>query len=401
MASHQPLALTKQPSSDQDLESGPEFVKKLFRMLENNAFPTILRWGIQGKTFVVLEPNEFAKLILPKHFKHSNFASFVRQLNKYDFHKIRHQPDAKNFYGPQAWEFEHSHFQYNRRDLLPGIKRKLTKSQAKISQHGQLMKSFKSSPPSTTPLPTTNTVEVQTLERQIKDLQSSQKKLTSQLDAMSQHHHSMVSTLSAFQNAMVSQDTYIRKWLHQSLVSAEDQGSHDHIQQMLYTFEQMSKRAQTKLTHMSTNINRQMIPPQGPMLVPPRLTIPSDSLLQSQPWSIRPKVRLMILEEKDGLLVNWLHSFGCVTILDPTLQHHQPVDLNIVDNDLANASILNFMNGEPTPIVSLCNSTEAGTSTPPGSVVPQGGRRDLLIRPFEQATVYNLILRHCSHLKCP
>lgn len=59
-------------------------------MLEDPAFQPVVSWGPHGDCFVVKDMNEFTKSILPRMFKHSNFASFVRQLNKYDFHKVRH-----------------------------------------------------------------------------------------------------------------------------------------------------------------------------------------------------------------------------------------------------------------------------------------------------------------------
>lgn len=58
-------------------------------MLENIAFKDIVSWDNSGTSFLIKDINDFTKIILPQHFKHCNFASFVRQLNKYDFHKIR------------------------------------------------------------------------------------------------------------------------------------------------------------------------------------------------------------------------------------------------------------------------------------------------------------------------
>lgn len=114
-------------SSRKDEASGSnDFVKKLFQMLLQEKYTSIVRWTALGNLFVVLDTNEFTKDVLPRHFKHSNFASFVRQLNKYDFHKVKISNEEKQHYeyGDDAWEFQHPEFRKDDKDALENIRRK-------------------------------------------------------------------------------------------------------------------------------------------------------------------------------------------------------------------------------------------------------------------------------------
>lgn len=103
-------------------------------MLEEPSIREHIYWSENGLSFVVANSNRFASLVLPHHFKHSNFVSFVRQLNLYGFKKNNrsyHRRDVvsleERLSKPQ--EFSHSHFKRDHKHLLANIRRK---SKAKL-----------------------------------------------------------------------------------------------------------------------------------------------------------------------------------------------------------------------------------------------------------------------------
>jgi len=82
----------------------------------SNEFADTITWAADGHGFIVKNIQHFEKTVLPKFFKHNKFSSFIRQLNMYDFHKIRHKGDQK--------EFKHIFFCKDQPELLCQIKRK-------------------------------------------------------------------------------------------------------------------------------------------------------------------------------------------------------------------------------------------------------------------------------------
>ncbi|CAA3003572.1 heat stress transcription factor B-4-like [Olea europaea subsp. europaea] len=102
------------------------FLTKTYQLVDDPTTNHIVSWGEDDTTFVVWRPSEFARDLLPNYFKHSNFSSFVRQLNTYGFRKIV----------PDRWEFANDFFKKGEKKLLCEIhRRKTAQPQVDLNHH--------------------------------------------------------------------------------------------------------------------------------------------------------------------------------------------------------------------------------------------------------------------------
>lgn len=97
-----------------------------------------ITWSADDTSFWVSNIETFSRMILPMYFKHNNYASFVRQLNMYGFHRST-EPRGKVELGSSMIEhFTHENFVKGREDLLDNIHRKTSSNFTKASKRDRM-----------------------------------------------------------------------------------------------------------------------------------------------------------------------------------------------------------------------------------------------------------------------
>lgn len=141
-ARQQPLLTAAKKKKESQLpKARPAFVMKIWSMVNDPVNHEYIRWNEEGDSFQVVHREDFMKRILPKYFKHNNFASFVRQLNMYGWHKVQDVNSGslkEDRVQDEILLFKNPYFIRGREDLLDKIVRNKASGGEEIPDYSQM-----------------------------------------------------------------------------------------------------------------------------------------------------------------------------------------------------------------------------------------------------------------------
>jgi len=93
-----------------------KFLFRLYDFLQEGTQTELVDWSSEGDSIYIKNQKEFSEQVLPMLFNHHNFNSFVRQLNMYNFRKIKNSEFGCFYANPN--------FRRDSRSLLQNVERR-------------------------------------------------------------------------------------------------------------------------------------------------------------------------------------------------------------------------------------------------------------------------------------
>lgn len=207
------------------------FLAKLWALVNDPSCDDLICWDANGVSFHVYDQSRFAREVLPRYFKHNNFASFIRQLNMYGFRKMSTIEHGSLKNERDDIEFAHAHFVRGQESLLELIKRRAPDHQQKSTVHPGKIESERKIhmnkidrtmylvTKSSNILVSTNIVdnkstrpvELNRLIDDVKNLQSKQSSLTDKLSYVQSENQALWSELSSLRQKHNKQQQIVSK----------------------------------------------------------------------------------------------------------------------------------------------------------------------------------------------
>ncbi|XP_060518244.1 heat shock factor protein 1-like [Cylas formicarius] len=173
------------------VENIPMFIKKLWKMVNEKTLENIISWGSGGNSFIISNQLAFVSKVLPKYFKHNNLASFIRQLNIYDFHKVQ------NIENKDELEFMHCFFLKDCPELIPLIKRKYSVAKLKTTRKEKVV-----------------TKNVDAISNTIQDLKSKNAAIEGEIARLGQERSSLYREIGSLRLKYSKQSKVVNKLIH-------------------------------------------------------------------------------------------------------------------------------------------------------------------------------------------
>jgi len=105
---YQDYSLVSSEGNDNDnlvhSNPSPAFIRvqkltvKLNAILSNPDLSNIITWMPHGRSWKILQPNEFVSAIMPLYFETTNYNSFLRLANAWGFRRITSGPDKNSYF---------------------------------------------------------------------------------------------------------------------------------------------------------------------------------------------------------------------------------------------------------------------------------------------------------------